>query len=60
MTSTGNSRGVRLTVVLRPEEYAKINREYRSRILRGEKVSHSSIARERIAESYNILSESND
>tara|TARA_E500000318_G_C3426497_1_gene159404 strand:- start:124 stop:306 length:183 start_codon:yes stop_codon:yes gene_type:complete len=59
MTSTGDGRGVRLTVILRPEEYAKINSEFRSRILRGEKVSHSSIARERIAESYNILSESN-
>jgi|TARA_S200002703_G_scaffold74039_1_gene63890 hypothetical protein len=62
MTSTGNSRGegVRLTVIFRPWEYAYIDREYRSRILRGEKVSRSSVARERVLDSYNILSESND
>jgi len=52
-----NNESPRVTVICTPELAAKIDAEYRLRIQRGEKVSYSSIARERLCDSYCILHE---
>ena len=47
-------KSLEMSLRLTPELWSKIDSEYRQRVQRGENISRSAIARERLADSYLI------